>query len=163
MFQASRSRLGLDSEFNWRLTGSSVQHSLMSITAVQLPPGTGLPPSSQRLLVTVCQWHRNWQPLGRALLHWHWHWHAGGGNVRARRVRLGQAILSITGAGLWLWVTVTVSCPVCCSESHIPTLSGCQGLPMSISWWHRYYAFCHSAICADSRVVKVIVFITSKL
>ena len=30
-------------------------------------------------------------------------------------------------------------------------------------WWHKYYAFYHSAICADSRVGEGIVFISSKL
>ena len=30
-------------------------------------------------------------------------------------------------------------------------------------WWHKYYVFYHSAICADSRVVKDIVFMSSML
>ena len=28
-------------------------------------------------------------------------------------------------------------------------------------WWHKYYAFYHSAVCTDSRVVKGMVFMSS--
>ena len=46
---------------------------------------------------------------------------------------------------------------------HSEAIGADKGEEDCASSWHKYYAFWHSAMCTDSRVVKDIVYMSSKL